>query len=194
MNKLIALVGPSGVGKTSLLRALSAGGGFSSGLEAHAGRPFQSLFERDKRYAFANQMDYLLYRAEQERELRASSLPGLTDGGLDMDFHGFTRLFQARGWLNQDEFLLCKRFYQFTRSFMPPPDLVILLSAAQPVIRARLASRERINIASEADAAQLAGFLHEWLGSLPTEHVLRLDVSDETPEYADTARRVRESL
>ena len=64
-------------------------------------RPFQALFKQDARYALANQLDYLLFRAEQEKELSASHKIGLVDGGLDLDFHGFTRLFHARGLLER---------------------------------------------------------------------------------------------
>ena len=115
MSKLISIVGASGVGKTSLVRALHARGGFALGLESHAERPFQALFKRDPRYALANQFDYLLFRAEQERALRADPLPALTDGGLDLDFYGFTRLFHARGWLSDPEFDLLRGFYAFVR-------------------------------------------------------------------------------
>src|SRR5512143_1503179 len=107
MGRLIVIVGPSGVGKTTLTNALAKAYPFQTAYEEHKERPFQSLFKQDKRYALANQMDYLLYRAEQERTLRASPQTGLVDGGLDLDFHGFTRLFHARGWLTGAEFDVC---------------------------------------------------------------------------------------
>ena len=50
---LIAIVGASGVGKTSLARALAQTADLSLGLEQHAERPFQSLFKNDRRYALA---------------------------------------------------------------------------------------------------------------------------------------------
>jgi deoxyadenosine/deoxycytidine kinase len=194
MGTLIAIVGPSGVGKTTLLRALNAQNDFAVGLEEHTGRPFQSLFKDDPRYALANQFDYLLHRAEQEQTLRADPRPALVDGGLDMDFHGFTRLFHARGWLTDTEFDLCRRFHAWTRNLLPPPDLVIALSASRQIICQRLASRNRINIASEADADLLDSFVAEWLSALPPESVLRLDVSDEDIRYARSAALIRERL
>src|SRR3990172_626154 len=55
MNRLIAVVGASGVGKTAFVRALSnahaparsALEGFSTAYEGHAERPFQTLFKND---------------------------------------------------------------------------------------------------------------------------------------------------
>jgi deoxyadenosine/deoxycytidine kinase len=182
---LIAIVGTSGVGKTSLARALAGAADLTLGLEQHAERPFQSLFKTDKRYGLANQIDYLLLRAEQERELRSGKCPGLLDGGLDQDFHGFTRLFHARGYLTDLEFDLCRRFYEFIRATLPAPELVIHLQAPTHLIRDRLARRERINVATEADISLIEGYLIDWLHDIPAGQILRYDVSQCSPDYRE---------
>jgi deoxyadenosine/deoxycytidine kinase len=177
MGRLIEVVGASGVGKTSFVNALSRKAQFAIAFEQHAERPFQILFKTDKRYGLANQIDYLLLRAEQEKGLRASPLIGLMDGGLDLDYHGFTRLFHARGGLSDSEFDLCRRFYQLTRSLLPLPDLIVHLTARAEIIKERLAVRQRINIASAEDTALFNSFVEEWLATLPPVNLLRLDVS-----------------
>ena len=183
MNKLIVIVGASGVGKTTLMHALCGQYEFSTAFEQHEERPFQALFKQNPAYALANQLDYLLLRAEQERALRASDKPALMDGGFDLDFHGFTRLFHTRGWLSAAEFDLCRRFYTLTRQLLPPPNLIIALHADSKIVRERLASRNRINIASADDAELLESYVAEWLDSVPESNILRLDVSKENIQY-----------
>lgn len=183
MNKLIVIVGASGVGKTSLAQALCQKHDFATAYEQHSERPFQALFKQDAKYALANQLDYLLYRAEQEQALRDGERIALMDGGFDLDFYGFTHLFHARGWLSDPEFDLCRRLHTLTRSLLPPPDLIIALSADAQTIRERLAARNRINIASSEDANLLEELIQKWLAAVPERRILKLDVSKESIDF-----------
>ncbi len=183
MGKLIAVVGVSGVGKTALVHALSRAYPFETAYEQHAERPFQALFKNDPRYALANQIDYLLLRAEQEKKLRAAPQVGLIDGGLDLDFHGFTRLFHSRGLLTDPEVDLCRRVYGLLRATLPGPELLIRLRADEGTVARRLSTRDRINIASADDIALFDSFLDEWLASIPTCQVLEVEVSQENLAY-----------
>jgi len=194
MNRIITIVGASGVGKTALVNALNKTGKFTTAYEQHAERPFQALFKRDARYALANQIDYLLLRAEQEKQLRLASKPGLMDGGLDLDFHGFTRLFHSRGWLADPEYDLCRGVYAFIRETLPPPELIVRLCADEKTVADRLSTRDRINIASAADTALFNSYLDQWLASISSDRLLELDASQETLGYERSMEIILERI
>ena len=194
MTKLISVVGASGVGKTALVQALARTGKFTIAYEQHAERPFQNLFKQDTRYALANQIDYLLLRAEQEAALRASRQIGLMDGGLDLDFHGFTRLFHHRHLLTDPEHDLCRRVYTFVRASFPPPDLIVRLDADEGTVARRLSARERVNIASAEDTALFNSFLDEWIAGIPSAQLLELNVSNETLDYTKSVNTILDRI
>lgn len=192
MQPIIMIAGASGVGKTTLARAVCRVMAIQSAFEEHEERPFQGLFKQDAGYALANQLDYLLFRAEQERKLRQGRMPAVMDGGLDLDFHGFTRLFHQHGWLSDAEFDLCRRFYEHTRSLLPSPELIVLMQLPEEKIRERLAGRRRINIASDADTTAMNGFIQAWLDSVPKSQLMRLDVSEESLDYEKSTQAIME--
>lgn len=194
MGKIIALIGNTGVGKTSLARALSNNGEFNLGLEQHSNRPFQVLFKSNSQYALANQIDFFLLRAEQEKSLRNNPQIGIIDGGLDQDYHGFTKLFHHRAMLTDSEYELCSRLYNFIRSQLQTPDLIIHLTASQNALRQRLEQRNRINIATKDDLEILENFLSQWSASLPKEQILKVDISSTSPSYQELLPYLRNEI
>ena len=186
MGKLIGVIGNSGVGKTTLTRLLCQRLELVTGLEQHQERPFQQLFAREgARYALANQVDYLLYRAEQETRIRQGAAVGIQDGGLDEDYEVFTRYFHQRGLLTAAEWGICERLYAQLRQRQPPPEVYIYLTAPVPVLQARLAQRNRsLEIAKEADLAALQALLEQWLARLDRAQIIEVDTSGETVDFA----------
>jgi deoxyadenosine/deoxycytidine kinase len=194
MSKLITIVGASGAGKTALVKALNKTNQFATAYEQHTERPFQALFKQDKKYALANQLDYLLLRAEQEKELRASPHIGLMDGGLDLDFYGFTRLFLRRNLLTEPEYDLCRRVYILIRESLPGPELIVRLCADEITVADRLSKRNRINIANAEDTALFNSFIEEWLTSVPSHQKLDLNVTSESLDYASSVAIILERI
>jgi deoxyadenosine/deoxycytidine kinase len=184
MGKLIVVVGNSGVGKTALTEALCAAGDFATGLEQHIGRPFQALFKKDRNLALANQIDYLLLRAEQERLIRSTAKTGLQDGGLEMDFFVFTRLFHCNGFLSMQEFQLCERLYAQIRSAQPPPEGILWLTAPLEVVMERFTRRGRkLEIATQYDLKASEILLNEWLEDQEPSRIFRIDAAGNDPGY-----------
>lgn len=188
------------MGKTTLTHLLAREFGCQPGLEQFDERPFQQAFANElSRYALANQVDYLLFRAEQEKALRQGDLPGFMDGGLEQDFYGFTRRFFQKGYLDAREMELCRRLYSMLRLALPPPDLVIRLVAPLEVIAARFARRGRpLEIARLEDLEALEALLDDWLEHYTEAPVLTIDASREDPEFARTLpeliRQVRQLI
>ncbi len=183
MGKLITIVGGSGAGKTTLARALCRATGWACAVEDLDRRPFQAPFKQDlQRYALANQVDFLLFRAEQERLLRQGPVPGVIDGGLDQDFYVFTCLFHLKGYLTDGEFQLLERLHRALRSALPTPDLVIYLAAPVPVIADRFRRRGRpLEIATLADMEVIQVLIERWLDEIPYPRLLRVDAGREDP-------------
>lgn len=192
MGKLIIVVGNSGVGKTTFAQALCRAGSFATGLEQHVERPFQARFSQElSRYALANQVDYLLFRAGQEHAIRDGEVTGVLDGGLDQDFYVFTRHFFNRGYLMQDEFQLCESLYRFFRLFLPPPDLIIRLVAPLEVVAERYARRSRrLEIAKIDDLMELEHLLDHWLSTASRSPILTVDASLDDPDYTRPLQEV----
>jgi deoxyadenosine/deoxycytidine kinase len=186
MGKIVIVMGNSGVGKTTLTRLLCEQGGYASGFEQIGERPFQSLFAQDlQRYALSNQFDFLLFRTEQELLIRYSEEDGILDGGMEMDFDIFTRHFFNKGFLSEPEFQLCERLVSKIRRLLPPPDLVIHLSAPLEKISERYARRGRaLEIARQTDLGELQTLLDDWLKQWPGK-VIHVDASLDDPTYSE---------
>jgi deoxyadenosine/deoxycytidine kinase len=195
MGKLITIVGNNASGKTTLTKTLCREPGFAAYLESHEDRPYQPLFSQDVyRYALPNQIDYLLRRAEQESRIRAESAVGVQDGGLDQDFHLYSRLFYHKGFLDDQEFALCRRTYHALRRGLPAPDLIVWLRAPLDLLRQRLHARARMidlnQIVTLDDLPLLETYLEEWLGKVEPNRLLTVEISPEEENIRQTVDRI----
>lgn len=182
-GRIVAIVGNTGVGKTTLARLLGRRAPFRPMLEQYEERPFMRLVSQDlKRYALANQVDHLLYRAEQERTIREQGGIGVQDGGLDMDFRVFTRLFFERGYLTDLEMVLCERLHTLLRARMRPPEILVWLIAPRQVVAERFSRRGRaVSIAGLNDIERIDTYLREWLENEQQSRVIRIDLNEDDP-------------
>jgi len=184
MGNVIAIAGNTGIGKTTLARRLGESTGYQIFFEEHASRPFQRLFRSDIRFALANQIDFLVLRAEQELAIRSQLSAGILDGGLDIDYFVFSRLFHEKGWLTEPEFDLLTRLYRSFRHFLPPPEVIIAMSADIDTVIRRYCARSRdLEIAQQEDVRLIDEYLRDWLATLPKNNIITLDASEDDPTY-----------
>jgi deoxyadenosine/deoxycytidine kinase len=185
MGKLITITGVSGTGKTTFTQKLGEITGMSVFLEQHAPRPFHDKAVSDPdSFMLQNQLDFLIYRVEQELEIRKSVNTGIVDGGLETDYHVFTRLFHQRGLLFDAAFDLCTRFYHLVRSLTPPPDLIIYLKAPIEVISERFLRRQRlVEVSRLEDLAAQQVLIESWLAADKNSRIIIIDAEEDDPLY-----------
>lgn len=150
--RYIAVEGPIGVGKTTLVEALAQRLQARVLLEQFEENPFLPLFYRDQqRYALQTEMFFLLGRFRQQEEFLQSDL-----------FQQYTvsdyifpkcRLF-ATITLDNHELTLFDQFYHILERDIPAPDLVIHLHAPVETLLARIQQRGR-SYESEIDPGYL---------------------------------------
>ena len=182
MGNLVVVVGNTGSGKTTLTRLLCEELSYLPYWEHPTKRVFHKRFACDpKRWSLANQIDFLVFSAEQEWMIRQSTTNGVQDGGLDLVFHVFTRYMFETGRMGQDEYDLCHRTYTLIRQVLPPPDVVIRVSASLPVLARRRKGRGRLTDESIIGTDELAAFellLDRWTQQIDKAPVLSVDSMD----------------
>lgn len=135
----IAVEGPIGVGKTSLVRRLATALGSEPLLEQPEDNPFLERFYRSpKHFALPTQLFFLFQRARQIEVLKQTDLfheSYVADFMLEKD-----SLF-ARINLDTDEYRLYEQVYAHLSPELPRPDLVIYLQAPVEVLVDRIYRR-----------------------------------------------------
>ena len=137
--RYIAIEGPIGVGKTTLMQRLSASLEYSPVPEGAEENPFLERFYDNRRHgALAAQLFFLFQRSQQLGELHQNELFGQ---GYIADY-----LFQkdplfARLTLDNNELELYQKVYQQIAVDVPTPDLVIYLQAPAKVLKERVQQR-----------------------------------------------------
>ena len=137
-----AIEGVIGVGKTTLVRMLQPLYQCNMLLEVFEENPFLSDFYADRdRYAFQTQLFFLLSRYRQQR----SVIPQAVSDGFDLisDYTFEKDALFARLNLKGDELDMYYRVQEALAEKIPPPTLVVYLSASTDTLMKRIALRDR---------------------------------------------------
>ncbi len=148
--RYIAIEGPIGVGKTSLVQLLGEYFNAHTVLETAEDNPFLEGFYRNReRYAFQTEMFFLLSRYRQQMSLSQYNLFNrvtITDYIIDRN-----RIFAYIN-LNNEEIRLYEDVYSILKHKIPKPDLLIYLQADIDTLKKRIKMRGRVfekNISDE---------------------------------------------
>jgi deoxyadenosine/deoxycytidine kinase len=194
--RLIAIEGPTGVGKTALARHLARRLDARLVLEDIDGNPFLRDFHREpRRAAFQTQMYFLLSRYQQQQDLRQGELfvrNTVTDYLFRKD-----RLF-AYLTLGEAELTLYDRIFGLLEPRTPRPDLVVYLKARPEVllerVRARSGDPERpVDLEQlERVVAAYNDFFFRWEGSpLLVVNASDVDLAEREAHLDDVVSAIR---
>jgi deoxyadenosine/deoxycytidine kinase len=139
--RYIAVEGPIGVGKSTLVRSLVDRLGGRPLFEAVEENPFLKSFYADRsKYAFQTQLFFLLSRFKQQQEIFQDDLFNQT---LVSDYlFAKDRIF-ATATLDPNELALYERVFESLKPRIRTPDLVVYLRARLDVLLARIKKRGR---------------------------------------------------
>ncbi len=139
--RYIVVEGVIGVGKTSLVKLLTARTGGKVNLEVVEDNPFLGKFYRDRAaYAFQTQIFFLLSRFRQQQDLFQHDLFSRV---LISDYlFAKDRIF-ANLNLSDDELALYNQLAVILEQRILKPDLVIYLQASTPTLMRRIRGRGR---------------------------------------------------
>lgn len=187
MKNHIVVIGNLGTGKSTLTRLIARQTAYVPYWEYPERRPFQQRFSEDlSRWALANQLDFLVHRADQEAAIKQSRTIAIQDSGVDQDFNVFTRYLYFKGHLDQASYDLCRDTYLLLRKVIHPPDLFIKVNAPISAIVSRRAIRARETddkINPVEDLSMLEDFLDEWM-EINTVPVIQVEASDGDPTFS----------
>lgn len=141
-RKFIAVEGPIGVGKTTLVHLLSERFQARELLEIVEENPFLPLFYEDReRYSFQTQLFFLLSRFKQQEDILQGDL--FSPGGVVSDYLLVKDRLFANMNLKDKELVLYDRLWEILAPRAPKPDLVVLLMAQMDVLLHRISIRGR---------------------------------------------------
>ncbi|HXZ08817.1 MAG TPA: deoxynucleoside kinase [Paraburkholderia sp.] len=137
--RYLAIEGPIGVGKTSLVQRLAERWSMHAVYERPQDNPFLERFYRDtSRFALPTQLHFALQRAHQVQEIAAAHLAGTP---LVADFMTQKNDVFARLTLPEDEWQLYRALSARIDVHGPNPDLVVYLQASPEVLFSRIQKR-----------------------------------------------------
>jgi deoxyadenosine/deoxycytidine kinase len=202
MKKFIAVAGNIGVGKSTLVRLLSAEIGFFPFYEPVTENPYLADFYKDMTaWSFHSQIFFLGRRLMLHQELANYPDSVIQDRSIYEDAEVFARNLSLQGLLNERDFQTYDTLYQSIIHLLPAPDLLIYLRASVDTLSKRILSRGR-NYEIKIDPAyliQLNNLYESWISHFALCPVLtipadNLNFVQNQPHLQMVVKKVKEKL
>jgi deoxyadenosine/deoxycytidine kinase len=198
----VAVAGNIGVGKSTLTGMLADTFGWHPFYEANAENPYLADFYEDMtRWSFHSQVFFLGKRLEHHRQLLDYPNSVVQDRTVYEDAEIFARNLSRQGQMAERDYDAYRRLYRAISAFLPPPDLIIYLSASVDKLMSQIARRGRAfeQQISHEYIQNLNQLYDEWIGDWTLCPVLRVEVNGmdfqhNAADYEMVVEQVRAAL
>ncbi len=144
MKKYIIVAGNIGVGKSTLVNLLCEPLSCDPFYEPVTQNPYLADFYNDMNtWSFHSQVFFLAHRLRTQQSILKYPGSVMQDRSIYEDAEIFARNLYLQGNLTQRDYETYRSLYQSLVEFLPPPDLVIFLSASVPTLVRRISQRNR---------------------------------------------------
>lgn len=182
----VAIVGNIGVGKTTLVNALSIRWGWRAVVEESMRNPYLHDFYGDmSRWGFHLQISFLHSRIATLKEIRSWSCNVVQDRTLYEDFYVFARNLLQLGLMDERDYTTYGELFTQIREFIRAPDLVVYLRCDVDELLRRIRHRNRSYERSiTSDYLDALNVLYDtWMVEYDEGAKLILDVSARDMRY-----------
>jgi len=140
----ISIAGNIGAGKSALTALLGRELGWQPLYERFEENPYLRDFYKDmSRWGFHSQIFFLSQRTAQYNEILSSKENLIQDRSIYEDAEIFAKNLYLSGHINERDWHTYFGFYRSLKAMLPPPVLVVYLTASVPTLMRRIRDRGR---------------------------------------------------